>query len=111
MLPNIKSGVSYRTSQYEWPTQPLVAKYLPLWKQACDIVDQHLASRPLGEWISLKQTFKWKKVMKCSSQMERKAASVGEQDDVNNMSKLITHQIPPHLFDMLMYIDTTTNYT
>ena len=35
-------------------------KYLPLWKQACDIIDQQLASRPLGEWITLQQSFQWK---------------------------------------------------
>ena len=59
ILPNINLGTSHRTSSYEWPKQPLVTKYLPLWKRACAILNTTLASKPLGEWTSLHQSFQW----------------------------------------------------
>ena len=65
VLPNIYDGVSNRDSIYEWPKQPLVTKYLPLWKRACKLVHEHIQSNPLGQWSFESNTCEWR-VSTCS---------------------------------------------
>ena len=60
ILPNICHGKSFRASMFEWPGQPLVPKYLKLWKQACSILQTHLQTRDLGTWTSVHQKWVWK---------------------------------------------------
>lgn len=59
ILPNIIEGVNYRQSTYGWMNQPLVPKYLPLWKQACARLQQALDNRTLGAWINKSQRWIW----------------------------------------------------
>ena len=60
ILPDIENGVTNRSSKYEWPRQPLVKKYLKLWKHACKILRELLSTNPLGPWTNMHQTWKWK---------------------------------------------------
>ena len=60
VLPNIKEGVNNRSSTYGWPKQPLVPKFMNLWKQACRRMQISLSNRPLGQWTNLSQQFLWK---------------------------------------------------
>ena len=56
VLPNIKDGVDYRTSTYGWMNQPLVHKFLPLWKQACSKLQLALNNQKLSKWINCSQS-------------------------------------------------------
>ena len=52
ILPNIYNGVSHRTLTLTWPRQPIVRKFLPIWKRACKCLQNHLRTHALGNWIS-----------------------------------------------------------
>ena len=59
ILPNIKNGINFRKLSYGWPHQPMVAKFLPLWKNACQRLQIALNNRPLGQWTNISQSFQW----------------------------------------------------
>ena len=55
ILPQIKTVSSSRSSQFEWPTQPVLKKWTRLWKSACLYLQHFLSSQPLGRWHSTHQ--------------------------------------------------------
>lgn len=59
ILPNILRGENFRESTYGWIRQPIVKKFLPIWKQACKQMQHALNNRRLGRWINKSQSWKW----------------------------------------------------
>ena len=58
ILPDIKRGINHRKSHILFPHQTYSPKWLPLWKKACDKLDNYLSNHPLGEWQH--RFFSWK---------------------------------------------------
>ena len=50
ILPDIKYGASYRQSKLSFPVQTYSKTWLPLWNKACMKLENHLSSKPLGNW-------------------------------------------------------------
>ena len=60
MLQNIKEGVNYRDSKLQWPKQPLLRSWLPIWQKACSILQREISKCNLGEWLCTHQVWEWK---------------------------------------------------
>ena len=50
ILPDIKNGVSHRTSSISFPLQSYSKSWLSLWRKACNTIDKYASNHPLGAW-------------------------------------------------------------
>ena len=104
ILPNIRDGTNYRESTYGWMKQPLVEKYLPLWRQACNRLQQALKCRPLGNWINRSQRWKWQSNL--SGSVITNNEKTYTRQSINGRYKYIlfnkSHSILPYDADVCM---------
>ena len=96
ILPNIKDGVNHRKSTYGWMTQPLVKKYLPIWRQACARLQQALHNRRLGHWINKSQSWTWKS--NSSGSVLTNETTTYVRKSINGRYKYVLHHQSPSIF-------------
>ena len=58
ILPDIKLGISYRTSNIQFPPQTFSPSWISLWKKACIKLSKYLSNNPLGTWKHMNHQWK-----------------------------------------------------
>ena len=57
ILPEIRKGITHRSSNITFPDQTFAPSWIPLWSKACDKIQQFVSRNHLGKWI--RYHFKW----------------------------------------------------
>ena len=107
VLPNISRGVNHRRSTYGWINQPLVTKFLPLWKQACRKFQQALDTRRLGRWINQSQSWQWTSNASGTILSDESATYI--RTSANGRTRYILSERTPSILPYPADVDTQRN--
>ena len=57
LLPDIRKGITHRTTKLTFPVQTYSATWMKLWRGACSKLERYASANPLGSWST--QHFTW----------------------------------------------------